>query len=81
MPLDYSIYLDNEKNLQVAAMPPPDKKRKRLLEEDLLESKRSRDGGRGARSPIARLDNHYLESIKWQRTSEVHVKIMNKMAS
>ena len=48
---------DNEK--QVASMPPPDKKRKRLLEEDLLESKRSRDGGRGARSPIARLDNHY----------------------
>ena len=37
-------------------MPPPDKKRKRLLEEDLLESKRSRDGGRGARSPIARSD-------------------------
>ena len=34
-------------------MPPPDKKRKRLLEEDLLESKRSRDGAR-ARSPIAR---------------------------
>ena len=34
-------------------MPPPDKKRKRLLEEDLLESKRSRDGGR-TRSPIAR---------------------------
>ena len=49
--------LDNEKIPQVAAMPPPDKKRKRLLEEDLLESKRSRDGGRGARSPIARLDN------------------------
>ena len=56
MPLDYSIYLDNEKNPQVTAMPPPDKKRKRLLEEDLLESKRSRDGGRGARSPIARSD-------------------------
>ena len=50
---------DNEKLPQVASMPPPDKKRKRLLEEDLLESKRSRDGGRGARSPIARLDNHY----------------------
>ena len=54
-------------------MPPPDKKRKRLLEEDLLESKRSRDSGRGARSPIARFDNHELVSRKWQNE--------NKMAS
>ena len=54
-------------------MPPPDKKRKRLLEEDLLESKRSRDGGRGARSPIARSDNHELVSRKWQRASGVNV--------
>ena len=40
-------------------MPPPDKKRKRLLEEDLLESKRSRDGAR-ARSPIARSSHQIL---------------------
>ena len=46
-------------------MPPPDKKRKRLLEEDLLESKRSRDGGR-ARSPIARYSQKMLLNAKYR---------------
>ena len=48
-------------------MPPPDKKRKRLLEEDLLESKRSRDGGR-TRSPIARSSQKMLmmKNAKYQ---------------
>ena len=51
-------------------MPPPDKKRKRLLEEDLLESKRSRDGGR-TRSPIARSSrkcSSYRKTYCWEIT-------------